>query len=89
LRVEFQYIVKKYQAISSCNFPGDTSYAIQAGIIQEQQLLELGQIIANPSLRRTADDQITIADLTGIAIQDLQIAITAYENCLNVSDQSL
>ncbi|MBS0615116.1 MAG: deaminase [Verrucomicrobia bacterium] len=62
-----------------CALVGDTSYALQKGLIQEKQMIEIGEAILNPELRRTSDDQITIADLTGVAIQDLQIAIQAYQ----------
>jgi len=31
-------------------------------------------VIKNPELGRTSEDQITVADLTGVAIQDIQIA---------------
>jgi len=36
--------------------------------------VELGHVIKNPSLGRTSEDQITVVDLTGVAIQDIQIA---------------
>jgi ornithine cyclodeaminase len=34
----------------------------------------LGNVISNPKLGRTDDKQITIADQTGVAVQDIQIA---------------
>jgi len=37
-------------------------------------LLELGYVIKNPAIGRTSEDQITVVDLTGGAIQDIQIA---------------
>ena len=52
------------------------------GFITPSQMVELGSIIENPSLGRTDDEQITIADLTGVAIQDLQIAVAAYTTLL-------
>jgi ornithine cyclodeaminase len=61
-------------AKSQCAQYGDAHHAIAAAFITELDLVELGQIIANPSLGRTHDEQITIADLTGVAIQDIQIA---------------
>lgn len=53
---------------------GDTSYALKEGLIKENQIIEMGEMILNPQYGRVSEDQITIADLTGIAIQDLQIA---------------
>ena len=37
-------------------------------------ILELGNVIKNPDLGRGSEDQITVVDLTGVAIQDIQIA---------------
>jgi ornithine cyclodeaminase len=67
---------------SQCALFGDTSYALKAGMIKDNQIHELGEAILHPSLRRTSENQITIADLTGIAIQDLQIATTIFEALL-------
>ncbi len=43
-------------------------------ILAEDDLVELGQVIDDPSLRRPDEDAITVADLTGVGVQDLQIA---------------
>jgi ornithine cyclodeaminase len=53
---------------------GDSSYAIQEGLIANDDLIELGDIVQNRSLGRRDAAQITIADLTGVAVQDIQIA---------------
>ena len=37
-------------------------------------VVELGEVISNKSNGRIFDKQITIADLTGVAVQDIQIA---------------
>jgi ornithine cyclodeaminase len=39
-----------------------------------KQELEAALLIENPTLGRADDHQITVADLTGVAIQDIQIA---------------
>ena len=59
---------------SQCSAVGDVSCALKNGIIELGELAELGEVLINPSLGRTSDDQITICNLTGIAIQDLIIA---------------
>lgn len=43
-----------------------------------EKLVELGEVLINPSLARTSESEITVCDLTGIAIQDLQIAECIY-----------
>jgi len=47
---------------------------VKNGSIAEESILELGNVIKDPALGRSDDNQITVADLTGIAIQDIQIA---------------
>ncbi len=61
-------------SISQCAQYGECLHAIQGGLIEEGSILELGQVIKDPATGRTSEDQITIADLTGVAIQDIQIA---------------
>ena len=45
-----------------------------AGLLARDDIVELGAVIRDSRLGRTSDDQITIADLTGVAVQDIQIA---------------
>ncbi len=61
-------------SVSQCVHHGECRAAIQGGLIEEGSILELGQIVKNPALGRTSEHQITVADLTGVAIQDIQIA---------------
>jgi ornithine cyclodeaminase len=58
---------------------GDSSYAIQEGLIANRDLIELGEIVQDRSLGRKDAAQITIADLTGVAVQDIQIAKLALQ----------
>lgn len=53
---------------------GESGFAIDAGMIQETDLIELGDIIAGNHDGRQSDKDITVADLTGVAVQDIQIA---------------
>lgn len=59
---------------------GDASYAIQERLIVSGDLIELGEIIQDRRLGRKDPAQITIADLTGVAVQDIQIAKLALKN---------
>jgi ornithine cyclodeaminase len=47
--------------------------------LESGEVRELGKVIADPALRRTADSQITVADLTGVAVQDIQISKAVYQ----------
>ncbi|MGH6617440.1 hypothetical protein [Sphingomonas sp.] len=55
-----------------CIDHGDTASAIAAGLIDGSALIELGELLAAPI--DFGDDEIVVADLTGVAIQDVQIA---------------
>jgi len=61
-------------SISQCVDHGECFHAVKDNKIEEASILELGNVIENPELGRTNEDQITVADLTGVAIQDIQIA---------------
>ena len=43
-------------------------------------MIELGEIILGKKEGRTNDAQITVADLTGVAVQDIQIAKVVLDN---------
>jgi len=61
-------------SISQCVDHGELAHAVQAGLLDPGCVVELGQLIAEPDRGRRGTELITIADLTGVAVQDLQIA---------------
>jgi ornithine cyclodeaminase len=66
-------------SIEQCRVRGEIFHALEAGLLEDGDILELGNVIVNPELRRTSDSQITVADLTGVAVQDIQISKAVYE----------
>lgn len=68
-------------SIKQCVERGDIAHAIHKRIIDEGELIELGTIICGQNKGRVNEQQITIADLTGIAVQDIQIAKSIYSYC--------
>jgi len=66
-------------SIPQCLERGEIYQAIKAGAIDQDGLIELGSIIAGDAQGRTSDNQVTIADLTGVAVQDIQISKAVYE----------
>lgn len=60
---------------------GEIMWARKGGFITNDDILELGSVIADGK-GRTNDDQITIADLTGVAVQDLKIAEAVYKGLI-------
>ena len=57
---------------------GEIYQAVTAGVLRPDTAVELGDVIVNEELRRSSDEQTTVADLTGVAVQDLQIAKAVY-----------
>ena len=61
-------------SIAQCADHGDLAPALAADAITLERVRELGAVLADPKLGRTSEDQISIADLTGVAVQDIVIA---------------
>ena len=53
---------------------GEVYKALGTNDIKMEQVLELGSAIESGERIRTSDTQITVADLTGVAVQDVQIS---------------
>ena len=66
-------------SISQCRERGEIARALDSGSIREADVIELGDYISNRSLTTRADKDISIADLTGVAVQDIQIAAAVCE----------
>ena len=62
---------------------GEVFRALQAGEITLEKVMELGDIISGKVAGRTSSEQVTIADLTGVATQDIAIATAVYERLSN------
>ena len=60
-------------SLSQSELRGEAYKAVEAGLIGRDRLVELGRVIAEKGLQRASDDEITVADLTGVAVQDIQI----------------
>ena len=65
-------------SLAQSNSRGEVFRARGTGNINEDHLIELGNLIQNPALGRKNNDQITVADLTGVAVQDIMIATAIY-----------
>lgn len=61
-------------SISQCRIQGELHHALDTGTVNENNIIELGQVIGDPTIGRISNSQITIADLTGVAVQDIVIA---------------
>ncbi|MGZ7065250.1 MAG: ornithine cyclodeaminase family protein [Candidatus Aminicenantales bacterium] len=61
-------------SLSQSELRGEAFKALGAGLIRKGDLIELGRVISEEKFRRGSQDEITVADLTGVAVQDLQIS---------------
>jgi len=61
-------------SLSQSELRGEVYRAVSAGAIGRERLVELGRVIEDPALRRASDEETTVADLTGVAVQDIMIS---------------
>ena len=54
---------------------GELHHSIAAGLRVPESVVELGEVIQDRGRGRTHDSQIVIADLTGVAVQDIAISM--------------
>jgi ornithine cyclodeaminase len=66
-------------SLSQSLLRGEASHALRQGLITQARLIELGTAIARRELQRQSDDEVTIVDLTGVAVQDIQITKAVWE----------
>lgn len=59
---------------------GEIYQAVKSNAISAEKVVELGTALQDSSLQSTNDEQITIVDLTGVAVQDIMIASAVFSN---------
>lgn len=64
---------------AQCTHYGEIFYALQAQVITTDSIDEIGEIITGNKPGRSNETDITVADLTGLGIQDLEIALAFWE----------
>jgi ornithine cyclodeaminase len=67
--------------LAQCAAFGELRHALDGALLTKDDVWELGSIVARHEPGRTRDDEITIADLTGVGFQDTAIASAAYAAC--------
>jgi ornithine cyclodeaminase/alanine dehydrogenase-like protein (mu-crystallin family) len=58
---------------------GELAHAIEDGLVARDDVTAIGDVLAGSADGRASDDEITLFDSTGLAIQDLAIALAALE----------
>lgn len=62
---------------------GEIHQAVKKGFIAENHIIEIGEIFNGSQPGRITSSQISVADLTGVAVQDLVIAESVYRAYLD------
>jgi ornithine cyclodeaminase/alanine dehydrogenase-like protein (mu-crystallin family) len=58
---------------------GELVHAVEAGVLGRNDVAQLGDVLIGQSEGRRTDQDVTVFDSTGLAIQDLAIALAALE----------
>ncbi|HZT14753.1 MAG TPA: ornithine cyclodeaminase family protein [Gaiellaceae bacterium] len=58
---------------------GELAHAVESGVVSRDDVTDLGTVLAGRAEGRRSQDEITAFDSTGLAIQDLAIALCALE----------
>jgi len=58
---------------------GELVHAVERGLLKREAVTQLGDVLVGTATGRGADDEITTFDSTGLAIQDLAVALAALE----------
>lgn len=68
---------------------GELAHAVDAGLLAREQVREIGAVLAGDVPGRGSDDEITVFDSTGLAIQDLAISTVAVDELGAMNDVAL
>ena len=73
------YVDDRAQAVAS----GELEVPVRQGAITPDDIVaELGEVIAGKAVGRTSDEEVTVFDTSGIAVQDLASSKMAYEHAI-------
>jgi alanine dehydrogenase len=65
---------------------GDIAHAVEAHALGRDSVTDLGDVLTGDAPGRESDDDVTVFDSTGLAIQDLAIALAALERLDDLPD---
>ena len=57
---------------------GELAHAVDAGLVAREQVTEIGAVLSGAAAGRRSDQEITLFDSTGLAIQDLAVVSAVY-----------
>jgi ornithine cyclodeaminase/alanine dehydrogenase-like protein (mu-crystallin family) len=68
---------------------GDLVHAVEAGVLGREDATQLGDVLAGAADGRRDAEEITVFDSTGLAIQDLAIAVAAIDGMRDLDLQTI
>jgi ornithine cyclodeaminase/alanine dehydrogenase-like protein (mu-crystallin family) len=68
---------------------GDLVHGVEAGVLARDDVAQLGDVLTGLADGRVDADDITVFDSTGLAIQDLAIALAAVERAAELDLQTI
>jgi len=68
--------------LKQCVRVGELQHPLKAGLLKEEQVAELGDIVAGSRPGRISDNETVIFDSTGTALQDVAAASLAFEKAI-------
>ena len=66
-------------SLSQCLERGDLAHGVRAEQVSADAVVELGTVAAGHALGRAHDEEISVVDLTGVAVQDIYAAVAVLE----------
>jgi len=66
-------------ALSQCKHSGEIYQGLERGIVKEEDLVPLGDVLLGKARGRTSEEDITFFKSTGVAVEDLITAILVFE----------
>ena len=67
-------------SLKQCRVIGEIQHALKQGLIQESDIhAEIGEILLGKKVGRETEEEITLFDSTGLAVQDIAAANVVYQ----------
>ena len=66
-------------SIEQCKDRGEIACSIRDGSLNLNNVVELGDVLSGKISGRESESQITVSDLTGVAVQDIKIANSVFK----------
>lgn len=63
---------------------GDVMEALKQGLVSEEDFIEMGELVLDPSLGRSSDEQITLFNSVGTAVLDVVVAKAIYDKAMSL-----